>query len=215
MSLLSRGYAMLGRNRYPEALDLYEQAHDLYAQMHGDDSTFMVELCRMEIDGVLEDAAVFDLDLASDIPASDPGSEMGFMNAMNKRNRARFLHAADASDFALQQLEQSLAVSQLDAGFRAHTLMTRARILMDLNRLVAAEADLNEALELLDSDGLSESPGEAPIRGLLAELCLRSGRSDEAGLHVARLEELRSPFIGDSPPWEALEVLREQLPSTR
>ena len=42
MSLLSRGYARLARNQYPEALQFYERAHDLYAQMHGNDSTFMV-----------------------------------------------------------------------------------------------------------------------------------------------------------------------------
>ncbi|MEE2681319.1 MAG: protein kinase [Planctomycetota bacterium] len=211
MSLLSRGYAMLGRNRYGEALDLYAQAHDLYAEMHGDDSTFMVELCRLEIDGVLADASLFDLDLVIDIPASDPGPEMGFMDAMNKRNRARFLHAAGASDSALELLEESLAVGQLDTGFRAHTLMTRARILIDLNRLALAEADLHEALGLVEGDGLADSPGEAPIRMLMAELFLRLGRLEEARNQVPRLEELRAPFIGDSPPRKSLDDLRERL----
>ena len=213
MSLLSRGYAMLARNQYPDALVFYGQAHDLYAQMHGNDSTFMVELCRMEVDGVLEDAAVFDLTLSSEIPPSVPGSEMGFMEAMNKRNRARFLHAAQASDVALLLLEQSLAVRQLDAGFRAHTLMTRARILLDLDRLDQAEVDLNQALDLLEADGLAESPGEAPIRALLAELYIRLDRSDDARAQIAQLEELRAPFIDNSPPWESLRDLQDRLNS--
>ena len=213
MSLLSRGYARLARNQLAEALEFYEQAHDLYAEMHGSESTFMVELCRLEIDGLLDDAVVFDLALTSDTPPCRSGPEMGFMEAMNLRNRARFLHAADATDFALDRLGESLDVPRLDAGFRAHTLMTRARILMDLERLSEAESDVLQALELLEDDGLAQSPGEAPLRALWVELCIRMNQLDEAQAQLALLQELRAPFDEGTAPQQSLKTLRQQLKS--
>ncbi|MAJ46011.1 MAG: hypothetical protein CBC35_01775 [Planctomycetes bacterium TMED75] len=213
MSLLSLGYARLARNQLGEALEFYEQAHELYAQMHGSESTFMVELCRMEIDGLLDDAVVFDVALTSDTPPYRSGLEMGFMEAMNLRNRARFLHAADATDLALDRLGESLDVPRLDAGFRAHTLMTRARILMDLERLSEAESDVLQALELLEDDGLAESPGEAPLRALLVELCIRMNQLDQAQAQLILLQELRAPFDEGTAPQQSLRALRQRLKS--
>ena len=101
--------------------------------------------------------------------------------------------------FALQQLEQSLAVSQLDAGFRAHTLMTRARILMDLNRLVAAEADRNEALNSWIRTGCPNPP-EKPrsADSSRSSACAPVVPTRRGCALLARGAQV--PLIGDSPP---------------
>ena len=92
-------------------------------------------------------------------------------------------------------------------------LVFTLRILMDLERFSEAESDVLQALELLEDDGLVESPGEAPLRALWVELCIRMNQLDQAQAQLTLLQELRVPFDEGTAPQQSLKALRQRLKS--
>ena len=210
MSMLSRGYASAAAGDYEGALGHYEDAHALYWELHKPDVTTMVELSRLEVDGVLEDAGSVGVELSSEVP--EPTGELGtgFMEAILFRNRARILYRLGATDQAFELLDRSLQLSVSDPGYHIHTLVERARILADLGEFDLALTTLDDALLQLDQD---DPFGEACVRALKAELLLEGGIQEEAVRELERLRVLRRNYGPGTPPQVSLQGLETRLKS--
>lgn len=211
MSLLSLGYAESARGNYERALQYFEEAHELYWQLHKPDVTTMVELCRLEVLGILEDTSVLGEPLQSDIPKPTGALDIGFIEAMLLRNRARMLHRAGASQEALAMLERSLAITAVDPGHRVHTLLIQARIFADLGESDLAIVTLDDAMLVLDGEGATGQEGAGGVLALRAELLLDAGERSSADRELQRLEAIRGVYPEGSPPRQGLEALKMRL----
>jgi serine/threonine protein kinase/tetratricopeptide (TPR) repeat protein len=213
MSLLSRGYAAAASGRHQDALQHLEKAHALYWELHKPDVTTMVELCRLEVAGVIDDSATLGDPVASDVPHPTGSLDTGFIEAILLRNRARNLHREGASEAALGLLEESLAITVADPGYHVHTLMAKARVLAELGEIDLALDTVDIALAQLDSDRNPDAAGVAGVRALRTELLLNAGDRAEAARELEILGILRQGYPEHTPPRQTLRLLEKRLES--
>ena len=211
MSMLSRGYASAADGRSRDALRHFEEAHALYWELHKPDVTTMVELCRLEVAGMIDDSVALGDPLDSDVPPPTGALETGFIKATLMRNRARILHREGASDAAFDLIDASLAINEADPGYHVHTLMTQARMLADLGEIDRALDTVDVALEKLDTERKPGSAGVAGVCALKVSLLLDAGRLVEAARELEVLILLRKAYPENTPPWQTVDLLQKRL----
>ena len=210
-SLLALGAAACADLRMQEALEYYEQAHQLYLDLHGTEDVFMVELCRIEIQGLLEDAITVGDGLSSSVPAPRGIINTNFLQAIILRNRARMLQRAGANTVAHELIERSLEIEGVDGDYHRHTELAFARMLLDDGRIPEGLEVVDAMLEALPEAPVGSVPGEAPARALRTELLLELDRTEQAREELARLEQLRVDFPPESAPSLTIRDLRMRL----
>jgi serine/threonine protein kinase len=210
-SLLALGAAACADLRLQEALDYYEQAHQLYLDLHGTEDVFMVELCRIEIQGLLEDASAIGDGLSSSVPAPRGIINTNFLQAIILRNRARMLQRAGANTIAHELITRSLEIEGVDGDYHRHTELALARMLLDDGRIREGLEVVEAMLESLPEGPVGFVPGEAPARALRTELLLELDSTDQAREELARLEQLRVDFPPESAPSSTIRDLRVRL----
>ena len=213
-SLLALGAADASALRFSESLRHYEDAHALYLDIHGTDDVFMVELCRLEVSGLLEDAAAVGDGLVTNIPEPRGSFNTSFIEAIQMRNRARILLRAGAVDAAFAMIDASLAVEEVDDDYHLHSVLAKAGMLSEVGDVDDALSLVEEALRGLLGRSAGRS-AEAPLREARIECLLDLGRPDEAAVELARLRELREGYPAESPPVRVIARLQERIRTSR
>ena len=199
-SWLALGSAEAAALRLEAALEHYENAHALYLDLHGTGEVFMVEVCRIEIEGLLEDAMVLGIDLEATVPPPNGIANTDFLQAIILRNRARILQRAGHGDAALDLIERSMAVEGVDGDYHRHTRLALARMLLIDGRAEQALEVIDELLAELPFESADALPGEPPARAMRVGILIELDRLPEARLELDRLRALRSAFPAESPP---------------
>ena len=210
-SLLARGAAASADLRFQEALDHYERAHQLYLDLHGTEDVFMVELCRIEIQGLLEDAAIIGDGLKSEVSPPLGRINTNFLQAIILRNRARVLQRAGANQVAHALVRRSLEIDGVDGDYHRHTRLAQAGMLHRDGLDLEALASLDEVLAALPGETDGSVPGESPARTLRVEILLELDRLPEAEAELRRLQRLRSDFPSGSAPQATIRDLQGRL----
>ena len=208
--LLALGAVDAARLRFSEALRHYEDAHDLYLELHGTEDVFMVELCRMEVAGLLEDSVAIGDGLRTDVPQPTGGFEAGFVESIQLRNRARILLGAGAVEAAFALIDASISVDEVDMDYRMHSILAKSGMLIEVGEPEQALLLLEDAIVRIESLSLGRA-AEAPIRETLIRCLLDLGRWEEAREQLDQLDALRAGFPPDSPPMRLIDALRGRL----
>ena len=193
------------------ALRQYQKAHDLYLDLHGTDEVFMVQLCRLEIHALLEDAAILGTGLVTTVPAPSGLVNTDFLEAIILRNRARILQRAGHPDAAMELMQRSLAMKDVGGDYHRHTRLALARMLLDEGRPEEALQTIDRLLSDLPSGSDLPRHGEPPARAMRVEILTELGRLHQARSELEALRALRTPFPVESPPRNAIRDYQSQL----